>query len=146
MKLQSTCLYCQTEFTYNPHHKRGKYCSSQCQSDHTRQVFVKEWLRGERPGGNSYRLSNYIRRHLLQECDNKCSKCGWSGYNVHTGKPVLEIDHMDDDPYNHSPENLQVLCPNCHAMKTLPPSKSKGGRYKNGTHPKFSPNSAAVAQ
>ena len=65
-----------------------------------------------------------------------CSKCSWSGTNIHTGKVPLEIDHIDDDPFNHSSGNLQVLCPNCHSLKTQPPSKSMGGRYKNGGHPK----------
>ena len=136
MNLTAVCLNCHTLFAYNPYHKRGKYCCSQCRADHKNQVFIEEWLRGDIPGGNKYQLSQHIRKHLLQECNNKCSLCGWSGYNIHTNKVVLEIDHIDNNPYNHSPDNLQVLCPNCHAMKTLPPNKSKGGRYKTRTHPK----------
>jgi 5-methylcytosine-specific restriction endonuclease McrA len=98
-------------------------------------LFVEEWKKGG-PGGNGYIVSNHVRRYLLEQSDYKCSCCGWSQVNPHTGNVPLEIDHIDNDPFNHSQDNLQVLCPNCHAVKTLPPNKSKGGRYKNGGHPK----------
>ena len=143
---QATCLNCSTVFDYNPHHKKGKYCNNKCQNEHKRKEYISEWLQGSVSGGNSYTLSNHVRHYLLEQCQNQCSKCGWSETNIHTGKVSLEIDHIDDDPFNHSPDNLQVLCPNCHSVKTLPPSKSKGGRYKNGNHPKFRVIGAAVAQ
>ena len=31
----------------------------------------------------------------------------------------LEVDHIDGDPSNHDPENLQTLCSCCHKWKTL---------------------------
>ena len=137
MLLESTCLNCEIAFKYNPHHKRGKYCSNQCQQDYNKTIYIAEWKQGLVSGGKSYNLSQYVRNYLIEEAENKCSKCGWSGVNIHTGRTPLEIDHIDDNPFNHSPENLQVLCPNCHSLKTQPPQKSKGGRYKNGTHPKY---------
>ena len=137
MLLESTCLNCEIAFKYNPHHKKGKYCSNQCQQDYNKTIYIAEWKRGLVSGGKSYNLSQYVRNYLIEEAKNKCSKCGWSGVNIHTGRTPLEIVHIDDDPFNHSPENLQVLCPNCHSLKTQPPQKSKGGRYKNGTHPKY---------
>ena len=146
MKQTATCLNCSTAFKYNPHHKRGKYCNNKCQQEHKRKQFITEWKQGLVSGGSSYHLSQYVRNHLLEEADYKCSKCGWTGTNIHTGRVPLEIDHIDDDPHNHSPDNLQVLCPNCHACKTQAPQKSKGGRYQNRSHPKFRVNGAAVAQ
>lgn len=136
MKQTSTCLNCSVIFTYNPYHKRGKYCSNQCRQDHFRTQYITEWKQGIVPGGNSYQLSQYVRNYLLEQSNFKCTKCGWSEINPHTGRVPLEIDHIDDDPFNHSPQNLQVLCPNCHSLKTKAPSSSKGGRYKDGSHPK----------
>jgi len=136
MKQTATCLNCSTTFTYNPYHKKGKYCNNKCQQEHTRNQYITEWKEGLISGGSSYNLSQYVRNYLLEKAQYKCSKCGWSGTNIQTGKVPLEIDHIDDDPFNHSPNNLQVLCPNCHSLKTQPPSKSKGGRYQNGGHPK----------
>lgn len=30
----------------------------------------------------------------------------------------LDIDHIDGDPSNNNPDNLQTLCANCHRLKT----------------------------
>ena len=30
----------------------------------------------------------------------------------------LELDHVDGNRFNNSFENLKILCPNCHAVKT----------------------------
>ena len=137
MKCKSNCLSCGIEFTYNNNHTNGKYCCSQCHADHRRQVYISEWLEGKQSGGNTYMLSQHVRNHLLEQSNYKCSQCGWGETNPHTKRVPLEIDHIDDDPYNHSPNNLQVLCPNCHSLKTKAPQSSKGGRYSKGTHPKY---------
>lgn len=43
-----------------------------------------------------------------------CRMCGapptWQGYPL-----PLEVDHMDGDWRNNLPENLRLLCPNCHS-------------------------------
>ena len=31
---------------------------------------------------------------------------------------LLHVDHIDGNPHNNDPENLQTLCGNCHAIKT----------------------------
>jgi len=45
-----------------------------------------------------------------------CAECGLTGdWN---GKPItLEVDHIDWDWSNCRPENLQLLCPNCHSQR-----------------------------
>jgi hypothetical protein len=44
----------------------------------------------------------------------RCASCGtepmWRGHPL-----PLEVDHMDGDWRNNRPENLRLLCPNCHA-------------------------------
>ena len=135
-EMTGNCLHCGEEHTWS-RNSTGKFCSNQCMSDHKRQSYITEWLKGRVSGGSSYRLSEHVRSHLLESHNHKCSQCGWGETNPHTNKVPLEIDHIDDDPFNHSPDNLQVLCPNCHAVKTKAPSQSKGGRYKDGNHPKY---------
>lgn len=46
----------------------------------------------------------------------ECEKCGiseWLGYDL-----PLELDHINNNHYDNYLENLQILCPNCHAVKT----------------------------
>ena len=58
----------------------------------------------------------------------KCDVCGFSGINPYTNKTILQIHHKDGDATNTTEENLQVLCPNCHAM-----TENFGSRNKNCT-------------
>ena len=134
---ESVCLTCSKLFKYKPSQSNGKYCSCQCAADGRKKEYINEWIIGKNSGGNGFQLSRHIRNYLLEQTGHNCPKCGWGELNIHTGKVPLEIDHIDDNPFNHSPSNLQVLCPNCHSLKTQPPNKSRGGRYKNKTHPKY---------
>jgi HNH endonuclease len=143
MKKESKCLNCDAKIVYNTNHQKGKYCNNKCQQKYVKKDYISKWLSGEISGGKSYNLSNYIRGYLLEQSNMCCSLCGWSKVNPHTGKVPLEIDHVDDNPFNHSPENLQVLCPNCHALKTKSPKSSPGGRYQNGSHPKYTAQRAS---
>ena len=66
----------------------------------------------------------------------KCEECGFEGYNKTTNNTILQIHHIDGDCENNKPENLQVLCPNCHAMTENYMALNKGKssrttRYKN---------------
>ena len=134
----AACQHCGVEFDYQTSHSTGKFCSNECSAAGRKKLKVENWLAGNALSTGRGDTPGYIRNYLLEASGGKCSLCGWSGTNIYTGRICLEVDHIDDDPFNHSPENLQVVCPNCHAQKTLPPQKSKGGRYsKDKQHPKF---------
>jgi hypothetical protein len=104
-----------------------------------RSNYIELWLKGEVSGGNSFHVSQYVKNHLKDSCEHKCPKCGWSEVNPYTGKVPLEINHINNDPFDHSPTNLEVLCPNCHSLKTLAATSTKGkGRYsKDISHPQY---------
>ena len=45
----------------------------------------------------------------------KCELCGLTEW---LGHPIpLEIHHKDCDKFNNELSNLQILCPNCHALQ-----------------------------
>jgi hypothetical protein len=88
--------------------------------------YINAWLDGQIDGGNGFQLSRHIRNYLLESSDNKCSQCGWSKINPHTGNIPLQIDHIDGNPHNHSVNNLRVLCPNCHSLTSTYGVHGKG--------------------
>jgi hypothetical protein len=53
-----------------------------------------------------------IAARVLFESDRTCCVCR------ERGKPV-QIHHVDEDPENHVPENLSVLCFDCHHLTQL---------------------------
>jgi len=60
----------------------------------------------------SFKLKNKLFKYGLKE--RKCECCG----NVEwQGKPIpLELHHVNGDNKDNRLENLQILCPNCHAF------------------------------
>ncbi len=66
---------------------------------------------------NSYKISSFkLKNRLLREgfFDHACMKCGSTEWN---GEPIpLELEHRDGDHSNNNFENLELLCPNCHAQ------------------------------
>lgn len=63
---------------------------------------------------SSHRLKTRLIRDGYKEA--KCEQCGlkeWQGEEI-----VLELDHIDNNHLNNELSNLQILCPNCHALKT----------------------------
>lgn len=132
---------------------RQKYCSRKCaaivnnahfpkrkkqaKERTVRKTGVQKWLDGEWDGNTKYGLSQPIRRYLLAQAEYTCqdgrSGCnGWGGYNERSGKSCLTVDHLNGDSTDHRPENLRIMCPNCHSMTPTygALNKGKGRKYR----------------
>ena len=98
--------------------KVSVYCSNQCQKDFEHKVLVKEWLLGNIKGtvGRTLQIARFVRKYLKESRGSACSECGWDEVHPVDGKSLTEIDHIDGDASNTVPENLKILCPNCHSM------------------------------
>ena len=60
--------------------------------------------------------SNKLRIRLIDEgiFEEKCQKCGIKEWN---NKPApLELNDIDGNPRNHRLNNIEIICPNCHAQ------------------------------
>lgn len=75
--------------TFKPKRKKSTYCSVSC----------KDKLK---------------KRPHLKFREGCCSFCGF--VPIHMCQ--LDVDHIDGDHNNNSPDNLQTLCANCHRLKT----------------------------
>jgi 5-methylcytosine-specific restriction endonuclease McrA len=84
---------------------------------HQYEVYIQRWLAGEVEGRRSEgAVSKHVRRWLFERAGNKCECCGWGRVHPVTGLVPLAVNHRDGNSENHRPENLELLCPGCHAL------------------------------
>ena len=115
-----------------------KFCSQNCGQEFRYKKNLDEWLSGLKTGNHIYSngdvaVTPFVRRWCLDRCENKCEECGWDKIHPITGKRPLQIHHINGDAYNSRPENLKVLCPNCHSLTPTYGNLNKGSGRK-GRH------------
>ena len=92
------------------------YCSNSCQAEYRYQAFIRNWLSGSTDATTARGVSQHVRRYLIEAYTEQCWQCGWKEKNLVTGKVPLEVDHIDGNYRRSTPDNLQMLCPNCHSL------------------------------
>lgn len=135
------CSYCDNELTYKQRHNKfcshscaassnnpgrrkvekfcancgasirsdRKYCNRRCQSEYQKKRKYENWVNaGESPNVAT------MKRIIIEKRGHVCEQCGtesWNGLAV-----PLDMHHIDADATNNDINNLQLLCPNCHAQ------------------------------
>jgi 5-methylcytosine-specific restriction endonuclease McrA len=67
---------------------------------------LKDW--------SDYTRVGMLKPHLLRERGKNCQNCNlekWMGLDL-----KLEVHHVNGDRTDNRPENLLLLCPNCHSI------------------------------
>lgn len=123
---KGVCEYCGKIYVLYLGHK-GHYCSHECYIEGEYKKIVEKWKNGEINGYDKrFKIIPSIRKYVYETRGYKCEICGCDKVNPYTNKTILQIHHIDGNASNCSDENLQVLCPNCHAM-----TENFGSRNKN---------------
>ena len=95
---------------------------------------VRLWLSGDNDctigrstsTGLPRETKSFVKRYLLQTRGERCELCGFTVVNSATGNTVIQMDHTDGNCFNNDPDNLRLLCPNCHSMTPTYGSLNKG--------------------
>lgn len=108
----SICIHCHTPT------KNKKYCNVSCQVEYQ----TLERIQSGTATSATWKL------FLIQTYGMACWRCKNKEWN---GLPIpLELEHKDGNGFNNTKENLEILCPNCHAQTPTYKGKNKGkGRY-----------------
>ena len=86
----------------------------------------QNWRKGERDSkyipAIEYIKKDCVKSHILKEKllkdglkERRCEICGltkWLDIDI-----PLELHHIDGNHFNNELNNLQILCPNCHALQ-----------------------------
>jgi len=76
-----------------------------------KELTVKEYINNNTIVRGSTLIKKLINENLKE---HKCEKCGNTEW---LGEPIpLELHHINGDNTDNRLENLQMLCPNCHAL------------------------------
>ena len=108
---------------------KNTYCSRKCHRCFERNIYIISWLNGNEDGKNGNGVSTYIKRYLFELNNNSCQICGWNKINNHNKVP-LEVHHVDGNHTNNECINLQLLCPNCHALTNNYKARNKSSRTR----------------
>lgn len=115
--VERTCQECGKAFTG---HAQRKYCNRECElksKRDARTAKVLKWIEsGEDWSRADHTIPVPVRKYLLEEAENKCTRCGWCEPNPKLGKPILCIDHINGNWKDNRRDNLVVLCYNCHTL------------------------------
>jgi 5-methylcytosine-specific restriction endonuclease McrA len=114
------CLNCKIECKVT-HQKTNKFCSVACSTAHRSADHKRKFFSGllekriDRPTA---------RKYLAEVRGYKCEICSISKWQ---GKPItLHVDHINGDPSNDRPDNLRLICPNCHSQTEFLGGGNKG--------------------
>ena len=117
------CAWCGMEFERPlAHAKKPKsgisFCGRVCK-DKAQGI---EGIKGIHPSHYGNGKSSY-REIAFRHHRKECMRCGWCEY-----PEILEVHHIDRNRTHNQPENLRVLCANCHLIEHF---LAKDGNWKN---------------
>jgi 5-methylcytosine-specific restriction endonuclease McrA len=120
----SKCKNCEKEYKHS-HQVTGVYCSIACTKEGQKKERRQNFLEGKIVG------RGHLKGHMLDIHGRECMMCHNTEW---LGDPIpLELDHIDGNAGNNYPNNLRLLCPNCHAKTPTHKAKNKGnGRGSRG--------------
>ena len=86
--------------------RKSRFCGAQCHHDF-------KW-RLKKSDPTTVWSDRTLKRLLLERHGNQCQKCYRTEWD---GVPIpIELEHIDGNSDNNSPDNVTLLCPNCHAL------------------------------
>tara|TARA_Y100000034_G_C6896755_1_gene413581 strand:- start:226 stop:714 length:489 start_codon:yes stop_codon:yes gene_type:complete len=101
--------------------KNHKYCNKNCYIQHQKNITLQKILKGT---ASSYVVKHYLLKTFGHYC-NRCKNTYWNDQLI-----PIELEHIDGNSKNNSLDNVELLCPNCHAQTPTYKAKNKGnGRY-----------------
>lgn len=97
--------------------KRNTFCSKDCEIEYKYKNNIQKWKNGTLSGcDKNGEISNFVKKYILIKHNFSCQKCGFNTPNPFTNESILQIHHIDGNCRNNNEENLELLCPNCHAL------------------------------
>ena len=83
------------------------------------------WNKGEQlKDWSQYTNAVRCKKHLIKKRGHRCECCNMDEWME--DQIPLELHHIDGNRTNNEYENLQLICPNCHALTDNWKNKKRG--------------------
>ena len=110
-KERTSCKICQTEIKQSENRRRKRiYCSRSCSNKGRKGSTYKLETNVSR---DRHKITYNLKMMLVKERGPKCEKCPCDIVQILHCHHIIEVSNGGDD----SPNNLMLLCPNCHATE-----------------------------
>lgn len=112
------CLWCGKEIN---NRKIRVYCSHECRINFNLDKSFKKIKDGTYK--RTWSGNPLLKKFLIKERGYRCEECGGETWR---GKPIpLNVHHVDGDASNNYPDNIKLLCLNCHGITNNFGSKNR---------------------
>lgn len=102
------------------------FCNRDCCKKYRYMNIFLDWYLFSKDVKDNKTLKGYIEAIH----GKKCSLCNIKTWN--NEKIVFEVEHIDGNSLNNNPNNVCLLCPNCHSQTPTYKVKNKGfGRFSS---------------
>ncbi len=85
-----------------------KTCTRACSNKNRTGILYKSTGRPLKDKVKTYYLQ---KKRLMSSRGKMCERCSYDIYQI------LQVHHRDKNRKNNNQENLELLCPNCHAKE-----------------------------
>lgn len=93
---------------------------------------IELWISGNISvtwAGPHKETKSFVKDYLKTVRGDRCENCSFDKKSP-SGNSIIQLEHIDGNYQNNTIENLQLLCPNCHAMTETYGRKNKNGGRK----------------
>lgn len=147
--MKRNCKYCNKQFdTLGLHQHEAYYCDANPnklvapRATKQKETAQSKFLKYLELDWNTFNLQVghaddvLVRKRLYLEQEGRCNNC--CRYEWQDKEIPLELEHKDGNHHNNSRENIEMLCPNCHALTPTWRGRNQNKQFKTVTDKELS--------
>ena len=93
-----------------------EFCSKKCKVNNKQNYYFNAIENEVYVFNSKITEEKWVKKYLVHKHGEKCMKCEWNEKHPITNNIPIQLNHIDGNSDNNSLKNVELLCPNCHAL------------------------------